>query len=51
MRYLLAGQRHEHVPGPGGYTLLFGGLKTVSVVLSSESDAVMKTRRELEWNA
>jgi hypothetical protein len=39
------------VPGPGGYTLLFGGLDISSVLRSGDNLASSQTSRELEWNA
>jgi hypothetical protein len=39
------------VPGPGGYTLLLGGLDISSVLRSEDNLASSQTSRELEWNA
>ena len=41
----------QSVPGPGGKTLLLGGLNIDRVLRSDDNVASINTRRELVWNA
>ena len=46
-----AERNKSSIPGPGGKTLLLGGLKIDRVLRPGDNVASINTRRELAWNA